>query len=170
MWTYVPWGKRINEGWTAYDGKNLAHKMSAWELLGPLLTLACGGNMLTGKQVEVFVDNAGSVMMWKKGWSTVCDLCNSLLVAIHQVSLALGAELFITGVGRCSSRETEAADALSKCDLPRFLENMPDANIQPEEVPASILRWIENPVPDRFLGDKIIKEMSKKFTLINYIL
>ena len=41
IWTYVPWGKRINEGWTAYDGKNLSHKLSAWELLGPLLTLVC---------------------------------------------------------------------------------------------------------------------------------
>ena len=43
IWTYVPWGKRINEGWTAYDGKNLSHKLSAWELLGPLLTLVAGG-------------------------------------------------------------------------------------------------------------------------------
>ena len=34
MWTYVPWGKRINQGWTAYDGKSLAHKSphgSCWD-------------------------------------------------------------------------------------------------------------------------------------------
>ena len=36
-WTYVPWNRRINEGWFAYDGKSLAHKLSAWELCGPLL-------------------------------------------------------------------------------------------------------------------------------------
>ena len=138
IWTYVPWGRRINEGWRAYDGKNLSHKLSAWELLGPLLTLVCGGNQLTGKQVEVFVDNVGSVTMWAKGWSTVCDLCNTILVVMHQISTALACELYVTNIGRCSSREANAADALSKCDMSRFLENMPEANVVPEEVPGSL--------------------------------
>ena len=168
VWTYVPWGKRINQGWVAYDGKNLSHKMSAWELLGPLLTLVCGGNRLTGKQVEVFVDNSGSVTMWSKGWSTICDLCNTILVAMHQISTALCCELFVTNVGRCSSREAIAADALSKCDMKRFLSHMPEANIVPEEIPGSLLRWIENPVPDRSLGHRIIQEMKGKFNLVDY--
>ena len=160
--------KSFNKGWVAYDGKSLAHKMSAWELLGPLLTLVCGGNRLTGKQVEVFVDNAGSVTMWRKGWSTVCDLCNTLLVALHQVSTALCCELFISNIGRCSNEEPEAVNALSKCDMGRFLVNMPEANIVPEEVPAAVLKWIENPVPDRKLGDKILKELANKFILVKY--
>ena len=82
------------------------------------------------------MDNAGSVKMWEKGWSTVCDLCNTLLVAIHQLSVALDCELFISDIGRCSNREARAADALSKCDIPRFLENMPEANTDPKEVPG----------------------------------
>ena len=53
IWTVVP--RRINEGWRSYDGKSLASKMSAWELEGPLLTLVCGGNRLSGKQVKVYV-------------------------------------------------------------------------------------------------------------------
>ena len=166
--TIFPWGLRINEGWTAYDGKNLSHKLSAWELLGPLLTLACGGNRLTGKQVQVFVDNSGSVVMWKKGWSTVCDLCNTLLVAIYQLSVALDCELFISDIGRCSNNESRAADALSKFDMIRFMENMPEANVKPKEVPGALLKWIENPVPDRKLGQKIIRELSGKFFLANY--
>ena len=60
-WTYVPWNRRINEGWLAYDGKSLSHKLSVWELCGPLLTLVIGGNTLTGKQVKVFVDNEGTI-------------------------------------------------------------------------------------------------------------
>ena len=101
IWTFVPWGKRINEGWSAYDKKSLAHKLSAWELLGPLLTLVCGGNRLTGHQVEVFVDNQGSVTMWAKGWSTVCDICNTILVALHQVS-TVGQRFKIQVVLHCS--------------------------------------------------------------------
>ena len=38
IWTFVMWGKKINgEGITA-DGKGYENLMSAWELLGPLLT------------------------------------------------------------------------------------------------------------------------------------
>ena len=168
MWTYVPWGRRINEGWRAYDGKLLSHKMSAWELVGPLLALVCGGNMLSGKQLKVFVDNDGSVRMWKKGWCMVCDLCNSILVALHQVSTALACELFICGIMRCSNEKAEAADALSKCDMKRFWRCMPGANVSPEEVPGSLLAWLENPVPDRLLGDRILKEMAGKCKLLNY--
>ena len=104
--------------------------------------------------------------MYRKGWSTVCDLCNTLLVAIHQVSTALAYELFITDIGRCSNVQAIAADALSKCDMPRFLKNMPLANMIPEEVPGALLKWIENPVPDRKLGQKIIEELSEKYVLI----
>ena len=68
VWTYVPWGRRINEGWVAYDGKILAHKKSTWEFLE-----ASGG--LCGQ-------------CWK-GWAIVCDFYNTLFVALHQVSSAL---------------------------------------------------------------------------------
>ena len=116
---------------------------------------------MTGKQLQVFVDNAGSVIMYRKGWSTVCDLCNTLLLAIHQLATALVCEVFITDIGRCSNRESIAADALSKCHMVRFLENMPEADMEPKEVPAALLKWIENPVPDRKLGKKMIEDLSQ---------
>ena len=103
-----------------------------------------------------------------QGWSTLCNLCNIILVAMHQVSTALACELFVTNIGRCSNKEAVAADALSKCDMGRFLVNMPEANIVPEEVPGALLKWIENPLPDRKLGDRIIKEMSEKWSMITY--
>ena len=45
---------------------------------------------------------------------------------------------------------------------------MPEADIEPESVPAALLEWLENPVPDRRLGDRILKDMSNKWTVINY--
>ena len=83
------------------------------------------------------------------------------------MSTALACELFITNTGRCSNREAVAADALSKCDRERFLENMPEANL-PEEVPGELLSWIENPVPDRELGSRIIHEMKSKGIMLQY--
>ena len=168
IWTYVPWGRRINEGWRSSEGKSLAHAMSAWELTGPLLTLVCGGNRLTGKQVKVYVDNDGSVVMWTKGWSMACDLCNTLLLALHHVSTALDCKLYICGITRCSDNKSEAADALSKCDMARFRRNMPEANTAPEGVPGALLSWLENPVPDRLLGHRILKQMTEYCTLVNY--
>ena len=84
------------------------------------------------------------------------------------MSNALACELFITNIGRCSNKESVAADALSKCDRERFLENMPEANSVPEEVPGELLSWIENPVPDRELGSRIIDEMKSKWIMLQY--
>ena len=114
------------------------------------------------------MDNVVSVVMFRKGWSTVCNLCNTILVALHQLSTASACKLFITDIARCSNRESRAADALSKCDMDRFLENMPEANIEPEEIRASILNWIENPVPDSDFGNKIIQELSSRYNLVTY--
>ena len=168
VWTFVPWGRRINEGWKAYDGKSLAHKMSAWELVGPLLVVSCTGNILSGKQVEIFVDNDGSVRMWNKGWTTKCDLCNTILLAIHQISVALDIEVFVSGIARCSTREADAADALSKCDMERFVHMAPEAEVEPREVPGALLRWLENPQPDRRLGHRILKQLAKKYDVLSY--
>ena len=168
MWTFVPWGRRINEGWRAYDGKSLAHKMSAWELVGALLVVCCTGNRLSGKQVEIFVDNDGSVRMWNKGWTTKCDLCNTILLAIHQISVAMDIDVFVSGIARCSTEEADAADALSKCDMERFLRLAPEADVEPREVPGALLRWLENPLPDRRLGHRILKQLARKYDVLNY--
>ena len=169
IWSLVTWGRRINEGWAAYDGKSLAHKLSAWELAGPLLGLVISGNKVTGKQVVAWVDNDGSVAMYRKGWTTACDICNTLLVALYQVSTALDCDLYINNIMRCSNKEAEAADALSKMDMKRFRENMHGADLAPQEVPGALLAWLEDPLPDRMLGHKILTEMKDTdVKLLNY--
>ena len=120
------------------------------------------------KQVEIFVDNDGSVRMWNKGWTTKCDLCNTILLAIHQISAALDIEVFVSGIARCSTFEADAADALSKCDLERFWRLAPGAEVVPREVPGALLRWLENPVPDRRLGHRILKQLAKKWAVLSY--
>ena len=168
MWTLVPWGRRINEGWKAYDGKSLGHKMSAWELVGPLLVVSCSGNRLSGSQVEIFVDNDGSVRMWNKGWTTKCDLCNTILLAVHQISVAMDIEVFISGISRCSTPEADAADALSKSDMDRFFDLVPEADLEPRQVPGALLKWLEDPLPDRRLGHRILKQLARKSDVLGY--
>ena len=101
--------------------------MSAWELVGPLLVLVCAPDNVRGKQVVTYVDNAGSVQMYNKGWSSKCNLCNTVVRAIHLVAYALKCDFWVQKIKRCSSQESEAADALFKSHRHRFLTNMPGA-------------------------------------------
>ena len=69
--------------------------MSAWELLGPLLMLCSMPDRLFGRQLIGWVDNSGSVRIYQKGYSTKCNLCCTMITAIHDVASALGCEVDI---------------------------------------------------------------------------
>ena len=105
-------------------------------------------------------------MMYKKGYSTKCDFCCTLLTAIHEVALALGCELDIRKIRRCSDTGSIAADHLSKSKVGHFKRLISRARSEPEPVPRSLIEWIEEPVPDRFLGQRILKEISRFHSLI----
>ena len=114
------------------------------------------------------MDNSGSVMMFKKGYSTKCNLCCTLLVAINEVARAIGCEVDIRKIRRCSNDGAKAADHLSKSALSAFKATIPEANPVPDVVPQALLSWLTDPVPDRFLGRKIVQEMGKSFSLIEH--
>ena len=114
------------------------------------------------------MDNDGSVRMWNKGWTTKCDLCNTILLAMHQISVAMDIEVFVSGISRCSTYEADAADALNKSDMERFYRLVPEAEVEPREVPGALLRWLENPMPDRRLGHRILKQLARKYDVLNY--
>ena len=169
-WAYLPYRTKINAGFKAYDGKSLAHKLSVWELVAPLMALVCAPELLRNTQAVAYVDNAGSVIMYQKGWCTVCNLANTVIRAIYLVATALNCDFWLEKVGRCSSKETEAADALSKCDYYRFLDNMQGAEPLPRAVPRTLLAWMDDPVPDRGLGGRILEEMSQTTELMGYMM
>ncbi len=66
----MPWSRRINCGARADDGKKLARKLSALELVGPLIVVVAGYLQWRGKDLKIWVDNSGSVLIWRKGYST----------------------------------------------------------------------------------------------------
>ena len=156
-WAYLPYGDRINSGCPAYDDKSLANKMSVWELVGPLMALVCCPDKCGGRQVVAHVDNAGSVFQYNTGWSNTCHLSNTVIRAIYLVATAINCDFWIVKTPRCSSKETEAADALSKCDFDRFMNKMPGADRLPVRVPQSLVEWMENPLPDRNLGTRLLE-------------
>ena len=104
----------INRGPLAADGKRLSRKMSALGLVGPLICLAAAPDLCRGVPLRIWVDNAGSVRVWQKGYSTRCALCNTLFKALATVAAALGSRVDIQKIRRCSTPGAVLADALSK--------------------------------------------------------
>ena len=167
-WAYAKWGGVINSGKRDRDGKKISNKMSALELVPPLVVLSAGSELLRGKAVEFFIDNSGSVAIYNKGWSSSCMLCNTLVVAISQVSAAINCKVGVRKIRRCSNIEACAADSLSKGDFRKFRGEMPEASLCPAKIPTSLLVWIDNPREDRLLGQKILKEMSEHVRVTGY--
>ena len=83
-WAYAPWGKKINTGQDAGKGRSLNRVMSALELLGPLLTLSAGFQWCKQSPVVVWVDNAASVHIWEKGYSTACQLSTTIVQTLRR--------------------------------------------------------------------------------------
>ena len=63
-------------------------------------------------------------------------------------------------VRRCSTPQAVAADALSKNDMARFREMIPDLDLLPRPVPGTVLAWLEAPTVDMDLGRKIVLELD----------
>jgi hypothetical protein len=171
-WVYVNWGWRINSGSRADDGKKISRKMSALELVGPLVALAAGADWCRSKSVRIWVDNIGSVRIWKKGYSTNCQLCTTLVKAIATVAAGLGCMVHIDKVTRCSSTGAILADALSKADFVKFRDVARVRNWElrrePAWVPVSVLQWIDCPRVDDDLGEKILCEISRSTPVLGY--
>ena len=163
-WAVVPWGVRINCGAVAVDGGKLGRKLSALELVGPLICVAAGNGWCRNRPVRIWVDNAGSVLIWEKGYSNSCALCTTLVKAIAAVAAGIGCQLYIQKIRRCSSPGAVMADAISKADFNLFrrtaLEHRWPLAVGPARVPGTLLRWIDRPVVSDSLGHEILDELA----------
>jgi hypothetical protein len=167
-WFYLPWGRSINCGELSRDGGRLDCKMSAWELLGPLALITAGVELVRGRSLVIPVDNQGSVTIYQKGWCTSCMLCTTLALALSEVAASIDCKLEIVKIRRCSNKEAEAADAISKADWGRFRRLMPKSNPGAAMVPVTLSKWVEAPVEDSTLGERILKELGIERSVLGH--
>jgi len=171
-WYFLPWSAAINAGDRASDGKRLSKKLSALELIGPLAVVAAAPDICRGQPVRVWVDNAGSVKIWEKGYSSSCGLCTTIVKAAASVAAALDCRLEVHKVRRCSSPGAVMADALSKGDFRRFRAAAAAAGgcpaVEPAAVPRALRRWLVRPKPDDELGQRILLELAHGTPLLGY--
>ena len=167
-WVYLPWGRSINSGELYTDGGRLDCKMSAWELLAVLVLVSAGAELVRGNSLVVPVDNQGSVSIYQKGWCTSCMLSTTIAVALSEVAASLDCKLEVVKVRRCSTREAEAADAISKADWRRHRRLMPQSNHGLAMVPVTLSKWVEDPVEDRTLGERILRELGVRKSILGH--
>jgi len=160
-WFHLRWPRKINCGVKHTDGKKLSKKLSALELVGPLISVSCSSQLEPGGPMRIWVDNAGSVKIWEKGYSSSCDLCTTIVKAIATVAAGLGCRVSIQKITRCSTKPAVLADLLSKGDFRRFWALHRHHNLDPARIPVAILSWVNNPRRDDELGSRILKEIRK---------
>ena len=163
-WVQCPWGDAINTGRLTADGRHLDRVMSALELVGPLLAITSAARHLQGRPVRFWVDNAGSVFIYNKGYSPSCMLSSVIASAIAQVAAALGCKVEVLKIPRCSDPFSTMADALSKGAFCRFRDlahQVPGWSqpVHPLPVSKALLSWIASPAPDWNLGASLIQEL-----------
>jgi hypothetical protein len=166
FWFMVPWSPKINSGAKHSDGRRLCRKLSALELVGPLICISSDLEHCRGKPVRFWVDNSGSVAIWRKGYSTRCQLCTILVKAIGRIAAKAGCTVTIDKITRVSNDGAILADELSKGRFTTFKSKLPDGwtiRQEPAWIPPSILAWIALPTADHNLGDKIISDITRKF-------
>ena len=116
--------------------------------------------------VRIWVDNCGSVAIWRKGYSTRCQLCTILVKAIGRIAANVGCTVTIDKITRISNNGAILADELSKGRFTAFKSKLPEGwaiRQEPAWIPPSILAWIALPSADHELGDKILQDIARKY-------
>jgi hypothetical protein len=165
FWFMVPWGTKINSGAKHSDGRRLCRKLSALELVGPLICISSDIEHCRCKPVRIWVDNSGAVAIWRKGYSTRCQLCTILVKAIGRIAANIGCTVTIDKITRVSNDGAILADELSKGRFSAFKSKLPQGWVvrqEPAWIPPSILAWIAVPSADHELGDKILGDIARK--------
>ena len=169
QWYYAGWSGKVNGGKWKVDGKKVGRKLSALELMGPLIALVLFAEECQGQPVNIWVDNAGSVRIWQKGYSSWCRLSTTVVKAISTAAAALGCRVEIRKVRRCTGTGRVLANQLSKAQFREFRETAGwavDAALR--RVTGALLRWLARPVPWDDLGHELLAELGEWLELPGY--
>jgi hypothetical protein len=171
-WYYIPWARRINAGGWRVDGKKVGHKLSALELVGPLVVVAAGHAICRGRTLQVWVDNAGSVDVYRRGYSRNCRLCTTIAKAMATVAAGIGCRLEVLKITRCTGPGAMMADHLSKARFAVFRSAAAQAGwplqLEPARIPSVLLQWLDKPYPCDRLGGDILREIGMETPVAMY--
>ena len=171
-WFMCPWPEGVNSGRTRADGKKLGRKLSALELVGPLLCLLGAPELCRNKPVRIRVDNSGSVAIYAKGYSMRCWVSSRLVEATAAVAAGLNCRLWLEKVECCSCSGATTADWLSKGDWQAAKRTATSGGTPlghtPGFVSPAVLRWLADPRPETDLGLAVLEELKSRTAVLGY--
>ena len=159
-WCFLPWPRSVNAGKRSFEGKLLAKKLSFLEIMGALLVVCSAPDVCFNRPVKVWIDNIGAVQIWKKGYSSTCELSTCIVRATALIASRLKCRLDIRKITRCSNVEADQADALSKGEFTRFARLWKGQLPEARRFPRILLKWLADPDPEYPLGLEICKELK----------
>ncbi len=171
-WYYIPWARRINAGGWKVDGKKIGRKLSVLELVGPLVVVAVGHAMCRGRTLQVWVDNAGSVDVYRRGYSRNCRLCTTIAKAMATVTAGIGCRLEFLKITRCTGAGALMAGHLSKARFAEFRNAAAQSGwplrLEPARIPSVLLQRLDKPYPCDRLGGDILREIGMETAVAGY--
>ena len=141
--------------------------MSFLELVGWSLTVSCFPDLVSNSEVVTRIDNAGTCVLWERGYDLRCEVVSCLLQQTQVVAMGLNAVATVKKVTRCSEIGPVLADLLSKGEMEEFGRLRPpgpERELVQRRVPVPLAKWLLNPVVDNYLGRDILLWMEKNGT------
>ena len=160
-WAYFPWPMWMKAGLPGPEGAPLNAQLQFLELCGPLIALAAGASDCMNRAVNFRLDNMSAVYVWRKGYSSRDRLSSTVVKAVFDLAQLLNTSPFVTKVARCSTRGAAAVDALSKGEFDVFFRLSPKSGPEPLRIPGTLVRWLNAPVVDDNLGQRIAEDLRR---------
>jgi len=164
LWYYLPWSAKINLGLAKWQEKKVGRKLTALELIGPLVFISAIPDAFRRQPVIFWIDNIGSVLVWNKGYSTHCTLSTTIVKAIAAAAAALQCTVEFKKITRRSNTGAKLADNLSKAAFSQFFAEADQHNWplcqDPLKIPPTICKWIADPDPQSDLADIVITHLN----------
>lgn len=85
------------------------------------------------------------------------------------VAAGIGCNLEIAKITRCSNSGSTIADALSQGRIHSAKQlasaHNQELQLDPAKIPGVLLAWLHRPVPDEYLGMRLLRLISQRFTV-----
>ena len=161
---YGAWPQHVQQNRRDKNGVRFARKLSLLEGVAALATVAGNARRLRGRAVKVFTDNAGLFQAFNKAHSRD-PYCYTIMMALRDVCRYLDIKASVCWTPRCSSEGEAVADHLSKA---RFQEASEVAGVpvKLQNVPLTLLKWLEAPTVSRVLGYAILEELEQEMEVL----
>ena len=157
----LKWPGKLITGWKSRKGKHFGTKSSTLEAVGLLLPFCTEPWVMTNRHVVLEVDNIAVVYGWERKHNKNDPETSVLLRCLHVLEAKLSCRIHVRYVRRCSTKAAETADKLTR-------DETTDKDLQKElsrvgrQVPAgALMRWLEEPLVDWVLPEKICKDVDK---------